>query len=176
MDKQIAGEYQDVVEAVKAFNKGLHEDERMADLLSYFRAWYYIPELKFVGPSKFIGYKGMTAEEYWSRNDLDGRETEPRLSKWFRLMDEETPEAKYVEDLVVQLLAQYNKTPNRKARFNAPVAFSINESGQQEPARIPAHFQAGGSQPIVEVYWRAFLTLYPEDQDALAKRILEYRR
>jgi hypothetical protein len=50
------------------------------------RSWYYIPALDMVGGSRFIGYKGMTAELY-DRDDIyiDGRETEPHLQStgWF---------------------------------------------------------------------------------------------
>jgi len=49
--------YEDVIEPVRAFNEGLKEGGNLENQLSYFRAWYYIPELDAVGPSKFIGYK-----------------------------------------------------------------------------------------------------------------------
>jgi len=35
---------------------------------------------------------------------------------------------------------------------------------------------AGDPRAMVEVFWRAFLTLYPDDQVALAERIREHLR
>jgi len=41
-----------------------------------------------VGPSKFVGYKGMTVSEYMeSYEELDGRDTEPVLWKLFDEVD-----------------------------------------------------------------------------------------
>ena len=54
---------------VLRFNEGLSREKTLKGRLSHFVAWYYVPEEDAVGPSKFIGYKDMTAPMYieWSR-------------------------------------------------------------------------------------------------------------
>jgi hypothetical protein len=168
--------YNDVIETVRAFNKGLEEGEDLGTLLSYFRAWYYIPELDAVGPSKFIGYRDMTAGEYMRSEGLDGRVTEPVLRRWFDVLEDDTPELAYVRGKVEQLLRQHKKSLNRAVRLNAPRGWKLHEKESPITRGTEAVSGAGNSRPIVEVFWRAFLSLYPEDQDALAKRILEYSR
>lgn len=170
--RTLSESYGDIVGAVRAFNDGLAEDHELENQLSYFRAWYYIPEIDMVGPSKFIGYKGMTAAEYMSSSELDGKVTEPALSRWFTVRLPGTPEASHIEDLVERLLARYGKTMNRKARFLAPSQWRLGD-GQAATSRggVVGKESDGGARPIVEVFWRAFLGLYPEDQEALARRI-----
>lgn len=165
--------YQDIVNSVRAFNEGLAEGKGLENKLSYFRSWYYVPELNAVAPSKFIGYKNMTVDEYITGEGTDGKVTEPVLSQWFDVLKKGTPEAYYVEILVKDLLAKYNETLNRKARFNAKRGWRIDES---PPVRAEKSLEVSASpRPIVDVFWRAFLSLYPEDQAALAKRILAHR-
>jgi len=169
--------YEDVVETVRAFNQGLAEGQDLENQLSYFRAWYYIPELDMVGPSKFIGYKGMTATEYMSSTELDGKVTEPILSRWFDVLLPDIPEAKYVGNLVERLLGQYNKIINRKARFLAPHQWHLTQDQTMpSPVSVATENKFGESRPMVEVFWRAFLGLYPEDQEVLARRIASHMR
>ena len=128
MSRLTVESYKDVVESVQAFNKGLGEGQELEGHLSYYRAWYYIPELGMVGPSKFIGYRGMTAAEYMLSEDLDGRITEPVLGRWFNTLDSGTAESQHVAELVRELLARYKKAPNRIARFNAPPGWELAET------------------------------------------------
>jgi hypothetical protein len=171
------GNEEEIKQSVQAFNQGLTENRELQSQLSYFRAWYYIPELNMVGPSKFIGYKGMTSDIYLGNRETDGRDTEPVLSRWFNILSTDTPEYSYVENMVEKLLSRYGKTLNRKARFNAPREWGLNQqSTTSERERAEAETISSEQRPIVEVFWRAYLSLYPEDQDILAQRILEQRR
>ena len=195
--------YKDVRDSVSAFTKGLEEGDEgkeLQNLLSYFRAWYYIPELdadelNAVGPSKFIGYKDLSVEEYLTGKDLDGKVTEPILGKWFNVLIEGTPEADYVESLVERLVLDYHKGVNRKARFNAPRGWRLEgKSVASTPSAIEndpqtSDLQLGAAssqsaiqidpqlsdlQPLVQVFWRAFLDLSQEDQDTIAKLIIAH--
>ena len=112
--------YKEVIESVSAFNESLKGEKELQNRLLWFRAWYYIPELDEVGPSKFIGYKNVPVAQYLTGENLDGKVTEVMLGKWFDLLIEGTPEANYVESLVERLVSRYNKVVNRRARFNAP--------------------------------------------------------
>jgi len=167
----------EVIKSVRAFNKGLKGEKALQNHLSYFRAWYYIPELNKVGPSKFIGYKNLPVAQYLTGKDLDGKVTEQILGKWFNLLIEGTPEADYVEGLVKELVSSYDKVMNRKARFNAPRGWRLGREGVasvQNATQIDP--PASDLQPLVEFFWRAFLSLSPEDQDTIAQRIITHRK
>jgi hypothetical protein len=178
MSRETVKNYDEVIETVRNFNKGLEEGVGLENKLSYFRGWYYIPELDAVGPSKFIGYKGMTAKEYMNRNDLDGRETNEILSQWFKwfdVKDGETPENKYLADLTERLLERFDKAPNLSIWYAAPRGWKISIHKSSPPSTSnQGESTAIDNRPIVEVFWRAFLSLYPEDQDALAQRITKH--
>jgi len=177
MVHSLVSEYDEIVNNVAAFNKGLEEGGGLENQLSYFRAWYYIPELDLVGPSKFIGYKDMTANKYNNDKDLDGKETVVILGQWFKDLNEGTPELTYIEQLTRRLLAKYNKNINRVAWFNAPIDWRTDRAIlESSNLRNPETKADGENNPIVEVFWRAYLGLYPEDQQALAKRIMEHKR
>lgn len=173
--------YNQVNGNVRNFNAGLSEGTDLETLLAYFRAWYFLPEEDAVGPSKFIGYEGMTGAEYMARDDLDGKETEPVLQRWFEVLAEGTPEYRYVEQKTWDLAASFGKRVSRAARFSAPVGWRVSSrrhlinSGQTE-SRMPATpLQAvdghDESEAIVEVFARAFSTLRPSEQAELLRRI-----
>jgi hypothetical protein len=178
MDRVTVTNYEDVLESVRDFNRDLEQVEQMKDKLRFFRAWYYIPEQDAVGPSKFIGYKGMTAEEYMrSHTELDGRVTEPVLSQWFNRLERDTLEADFVRKKVMQLLGRYGKSVNSIARFNVPRGWRMNTQKHTiQPTPVQAENTMVVPHPIVDVFWRAFLSLYPEDQKALAERIINHNR
>ena len=167
----------EVSENAKSFNEGLERSENLRNLLSYYRAWYYIPELDMVAPSKYIGYKHITPERFITEQGLDGRETEPIMSKWFDRLHVEATEGRYVSSKVAELTARYGKSMNRVARFGAPRGWRLSNQPEGRQASGVAT-ATGQSRPheIVEVFWRAYLSLYPEDQQVLAERILNQRR
>lgn len=123
----IVESYEDVVESIRSFNEGLESHPELGDLLSYFRHWYYSPELDMVGPSKFAGYKNMTAQAYleWHRA-LDGRDTEAILIKWFDEADPGMPEEARVRQRIYKLALAHRKTPNRKAKFRKPRGWTLS--------------------------------------------------
>ena len=169
--------YEDVKNSVLAFNEGLGKPEKLENQLSYFRAWYYIPELNAVGPSKFIGYKNLPVARYLEGYGLDGKVTEPILGGWFNVLIEGTPEANYVKSLVEQMVLRYHKVMNRKARFNAPRGWRLErESMASLQNAIQVDPPTSDLQPLVEVFWRAFLGLSPKDQDTIAQRIIIHRK
>lgn len=173
--------YDQVPESIHSFNEGLTQVADLETLLAYFRAWYYVPEGDAVGPSKFIGYDGMTAAEYMDRDDLDGRETEPILQRWFEVLEEGTPEYQYVEHKVMQLNSRFGKRVSSAARFSAPRGWRVssprlNTAGIQPRTGLPQEFTQGmnghdESDAIVDVFVRAFSTLRPSEQAAVRRRI-----
>ncbi|MBI4282357.1 MAG: hypothetical protein HY672_02585 [Chloroflexi bacterium] len=173
--------YNQVAENVRCFNAGLLQGTDLETLLAYFRAWYYLPEEDAVGPSKFIGYEGMTGIAYMERDDLDGRETEPVLHRWFEMLEKGTPEHQYVEQKVLDLAARFGKRVSSAARFSAPSGWRVSagtlrgNSGRREWASPGGSLQTTNghneSEAMVEVFVRAFGTLRPSEQAAVLRRI-----
>jgi hypothetical protein len=52
MARETVKTYQNVLESVRAFNKGLELSKRLREQIHFFQSWYYIPELDAVGPYK----------------------------------------------------------------------------------------------------------------------------
>lgn len=114
-----------VRESIRRFNAELEQSGELTARLTMNRAWYYDDQIDMVGPSKFIGYQGMTAERYVQEGALDGKQTEPVLRQWFRLLDNESPEAAFVRSRVEAVLAKYGKSLNQVARFCAPIGWKV---------------------------------------------------
>lgn len=133
MHPQLVKSIDHVKECIGRFNQDLARpkdpaSQRLAELLSYNRAWYLDPDTGLVGPSKFIGYAGMTAKNYVSAGALDGKQTEPILQRWFRTLDPNTPEERYVRTRVENLLTRHHKRLNRAVRFCAPIGWTLPDS------------------------------------------------
>lgn len=129
---------------IRQFNSDLEHSAGLAARLKMIRAWYYDPEIDMVGPSKFIGYTGMTAEHYLHRGrrtKLDGRETEPVLGKWFRVLEAGSPEEAMVRARAEKLLGQYGKTLNEAVRFCGPISWKI--TGKEAAVRPSVHATRG---------------------------------
>ena len=95
-DNELVDAYQQVVANVKQYNADLDNGEDVVTQVRQVKHWYYIPELGMFGPSKYVGYKDMTSSFYNRGHRLpgqtvkkDGRDTEPRLSMWFRKLHED---------------------------------------------------------------------------------------
>lgn len=90
-----------------------------------FRCWYYFSDLDIFAPSKFIGYKNTTLENYSAsgREEKDGRETEPLLRKWFIKIKPKSPQ----HDKMKAQLDDYADTLEKK--INAGLDNSTDEIG-----------------------------------------------
>ena len=135
----LARSYEEVVESAKSFGRGLNEGQGLLGPRRNYTVWYYVPEVDAVGPSKFIGYRDMTAEFYMAHTGkiaketlprskgLDGRATEPELSKWFEVTESGTPEHRFVKERVEELLDRWSKRPRSNARYCVPIGFKLTE-------------------------------------------------
>ena len=173
MARETVKTYDDVLDSVRAFNKGLEPSKRLREQIRFFQSWYYVPELDAVGPSKFIRYKNMTAFEYIrSHSELDGHVAEPVLSKWFNRLEPNSAEAVWVRQRVEGLVGRYGKLVNIGAKFSAPRGWSIDKQGQPpQTVNVQATGNTKVTNPAVDGLWQAFLSLSSEDQKALAARI-----
>lgn len=94
----------------------------IVDKLTRFRAWYATkkPDGRWIfGPSKFIGYKDITPDEYVAHKGqgMDGRQTENALQKWFQ----EVPDGDLydeLEDALHDFLARFDKRPSNAHRIS----------------------------------------------------------
>ncbi len=144
MDARLVEDLNDVRESIRRFNVDLEHSEELARRLKMNRAWYYDPELDMVGPSKFVGYAGMTAGRYIEgieNGTLDGKHTEPTLQKWFQALDSESPEAALVRSRAEALAAKHGKSLSRVARFCAPAGWKV--AGKEPVARPGIHATRG---------------------------------
>lgn len=117
---KIVESYQEVVDNSVVFHDSIDVGEEIIKKLSFFRHWYYIEEINKFALSKFIGYQNINLEEYIIRTShedgyMDGRDTVPRLKKWFKIIPEEENE-KYYKKLE-EFLSQYDKKPNKKIQL-----------------------------------------------------------
>lgn len=125
---ELVTELEQVTDNVARFNRDLSEGKPICSRLSHFRDWYYIEAIGQFGPSKFIGYKGMTSERYQddavvkvaingkSRN-LSGLHSEKALKKWFEPI---APNDERYERLYASLsamLSEHRKQLNKSARI-----------------------------------------------------------
>jgi predicted RNase H-like HicB family nuclease len=141
MTTELANSADDVRESIRQFNADLDRSPELAARLKMNRVWYYDPELDMVGPSKFIGYVGMTAERYIAGGATDGKQTEPILKRWFRLLDSDSPEATFVRSRAETLVTKHGKSLSEVARFCAPLGWKV--VGKESLARPSVHATRG---------------------------------
>lgn len=141
MGQKLVKDLDEVRGRIRQFNDDLKMGKNLTARLKQFRAWYYDPESDLVGPSKFIGYAGMTADQYVRQAKLDGRETEPILSAWFRVLEAGSPEEALVREHVDTLCAAHGKSLNKAARFCAPIGWKV--SSKQAVVRPGIHATRG---------------------------------
>lgn len=110
---------EDAVEGIKTFNEELKKSLGLQERLAYVRSWYAIKTENgwAFGPSKFIGYQGLSADTYLTVR-LDGRKTEAQLANWFQAVDETTALFDELEDALVDYLEGYGKEPSRISRIS----------------------------------------------------------
>lgn len=120
---------------IHRFKEELDHSNGLQSRLAYVRAWYTGFENDgsySFGPSKFIGYRDLSADEYLDGDGLDGRQTEHRLGQWF---EEVGPDHILYEPLQTQLhdfLANYGKAPSTAMRINIPI--SVHDESLADPA------------------------------------------
>jgi len=111
-------------------------------------------------PSKFAGYRDMTAETY-DRNynkEMDGRETEVAIKDWIRVMAKGDPGYDAARDQLFDFCAKFGKKPNGRCRISL-----LLDADHQEEEKPPSR--------IVELLVEVYKTLPAIQQRDLARRI-----
>tara|TARA_R110002072_G_scaffold301584_1_gene481644 strand:- start:307 stop:807 length:501 start_codon:yes stop_codon:yes gene_type:complete len=113
-----------VVAGIKTLNKHVSNNRELANRLGHAHAFYVLEEgsKSLFGFSKFVGYENMSPETYLrDYKQLDGRNTELRLSTWFEEVRYGSPAYEELRENLTDWLAQYGKRPregkNQKVRL-----------------------------------------------------------
>lgn len=114
---------EDVILNIKVFNEDLDTSESLISKLSFFTHWYYSEKLDLFGPSKFIGYKGNTSDNYRKGTSREsgymcGTVTQPILSGLFDSVDSlDREKADKLYDKLEVFTNYYDKKPNKRAKI-----------------------------------------------------------
>ena len=158
-----------VVDSINRFGNEVRDNPRVAGFLAYVRAWYAYPDedghWQF-GPSKFIGYKGLTGEQYADlapRGRLNVRRTETQLQQWFEKVDPTTELHGQLSAALSAFLAEHGKAPSRLMRISIPreVYRQHLEDGQNS-----------ASAPVLDLIVAVAESLQPSDLAALRTRLI----
>lgn len=183
--------YEEVVANVEAFAASVGRDIGMAQKLSRFRHWYYIPGLATFGPSKFVGYRGMDGHRYLSPAATDGRDTEAVLKDFFEPVTARSAVGRKLSAELTTMLAAHGKTPNTRATIHVPQRRFIHASKVQLDAsmlsdpswvrdNVHAFFDKGrfgaSEAEMVAFGAKARLALQQKDKDVLESFAWRVRR
>lgn len=137
----------------------------VVDLLSSFRSWYAITDEAgriLFGPSKFIGYVGLSAESYRAVNQLtNGRDTEALLERWFSQPDSASEEI--LIDELSRFLNRFGKRPNKRVRVSTIDGLGLIPGG--------THQQAVQGPTPVDALLVMYRMLTADDQKEFRRRI-----
>jgi hypothetical protein len=111
----------EAISNILRFETQLKKGSGLRARLAYARSWYAHPSEKggwCFGPSKFIGYQGMTAKEYLNEESRDGRRTERQLGEWFIEIPPQDLLHGELNQALHAFLRRYGKTPSSLSRIN----------------------------------------------------------
>ncbi len=120
---------------IRRFRTQLEGSALLVDRASYARSWYVYRDAQgnyCFGPSKFIGYLGMTATEYLNDDARDGRQTERKLAEWFTVIDETDDLYNELKGALSAFLAEFGKVPSAKMRINVAKSYLERQSVAQD--------------------------------------------
>ena len=149
---------------ITRFRDEVRRNPQLRSRLAYARAWYAHQDENgrwLFGPSKFVGYKGLTAEQYIEQADkglLDGRRTETQLKQWFEQLDPATELHEQLSLALSDFLAEHNKAPSRKMRINIPREEHTDS-------------QSGLGTPLLDLIVAVAKSLQPSELRALRRRL-----
>lgn len=121
---------------IETYVKSLPDHPALAARLSMHPAWYAVRSESgdwLFGPSKFVGYRDASADQYLNSYDRgDGREAEPALGRFFVLVED----GALLQELRLAFsafAARFGKVPKRNWRVSVPK--SSTRTLQREPGR-----------------------------------------
>jgi len=111
----------EAIEGIHGLQRELARSAALADRLGLVHAYYIDdrdPERPVFGFSKWIGYKGLTAESYLENYEaLNGRNTEWALREFFDELRPGTPAYRAYHAKLTDWLTLFGKSPRKKVRL-----------------------------------------------------------
>ncbi|NMF96161.1 hypothetical protein GPA27_01965 [Aromatoleum toluolicum] len=139
---RIVTKAEQAVDNIRTFQQEIEANSRDNELvrtLSHFRSWFVLKEngRTLYAPSKWVGYIGLTAEDYDANNvQMDGRKTEAALRGWFAEVSA-GPERNELMEGLNEYLANFAKKPSSLARVSViRVGILDNASEDTAPNRL----------------------------------------
>lgn len=132
---RIVTKAEQAIENIRTFQQEIEangRDNELVRTLSHFRSWFVLKEngLTLYAPSKWVGYLGLTAEEYGANNvQMDGRKTEAALRGWYAEVPA-GPEHNELMEGLNEYLANFAKKPSTLARVSV-IREGILENGSE---------------------------------------------
>ena len=118
----LVADLQQVAENIRRYQDDLAANAGLVARMSRHPAWYALrgdDGRWLFGPSKFIGYAGITAKRYLGPYDRsDGRETERVLNEWFRIVDADSVLGRELETQFREFFSRYGKIPHKLRRIS----------------------------------------------------------
>jgi len=114
---------------IERFKSELDKSSELQRRLAFARAWYAHRGKDgawLFAPSKFCGYKDMTAEEYTNDDPRDGRRTEKQLQSWFTQVQETDELYEELIEGLTSFLDGYGKPPSSAFRISVTNDFYQN--------------------------------------------------
>ncbi|ODU20396.1 MAG: hypothetical protein ABS87_10070 [Sphingomonas sp. SCN 67-18] len=121
MDFPVAASPRVVFDNIRSYKVALEENEELQRRASYHQSWYAFRDgdTWLFGPSKFVGYEGIDADEYVSTSiERNGRATEAHLKKWFSVVENGSSLHDELADALTLFLARFGRAPRTKTRIN----------------------------------------------------------
>jgi hypothetical protein len=136
--------------------------QALVEVIPYIQSWIAVHDSsgRFVfAPSKFVGYRDMTAEMYHRHHeDMDGRVTERVIASWIRVMAEGDPDYDDARDQLFDFCATFGKKPNGRCRISILLDGDENRRGDRDSA-------------LAELLVEVFAMLPLSQQQHVARRI-----
>jgi len=117
--------WKDIVKNILEFQKIIEsKDSHCFKHFADFKHWYYLPNEGIFGPSKFIGYKGITIHHYNPNENKQearhGQKTEMKLKKYFLKLDKKSSLFERYYDELEQFAKSIWKKRDRILSQNKP--------------------------------------------------------
>lgn len=120
--KDLVTDFRHVAENIKRYQDDLAVNGGLVARMSRHPAWYALRGDNgrwLFGPSKFVGYAGITAKRYLAPYDRrDGRETERVLAEWFQVVELNSVLGRELESQFRDFFSRYSKIPHKLRRIS----------------------------------------------------------
>jgi uncharacterized protein (DUF433 family) len=153
-------------EHIRRYAQQLQRSSALRERAGYARAWYALRGDDggwTFAPSKFVGYRYASAEEYLKdsggEGPRDGRQTERVLEQWFEVVEPNTRLGRELSEALRIFLSHFGQAPNARARINvarqSPEAAAVDQASLRPSAddhilnRVTADPRICGGRPCI---------------------------